>query len=138
MQQEEKYILLIEDVTAHAELFILTMERSGPPVRIDVIGNGQTALETFKKIAEDQAPRPDLVILDLNLPLLSGHDLLDYIRSTSSIKDLPVVISTCSAAPSDVERSKAKGISGYLVKPIVIDEIREILGQVFNDSNAGA
>ena len=136
MQKDKRCILLIEDVQAHAELFVLAAEPLDPQVEVDVVDSGQSAMETLKAIARGDLPIPDLVVLDLNLPMVSGHELLSYIRSTPAIRELPVVITTCSAAPSDIHRATSLGISTYLTKPIDTEDIRDAFGRVFSDSGS--
>ena len=138
MMKEMRSILLIEDVQAHAELFVLAAEPLDPLVVIDVIDSGQSAMDRLKAIAQGDKPTPDLVILDLNLPLVSGHELLAYIRSTPATSDLPVVISSCSAAPADMQRAKSLGVTTYLTKPISTEDLRQVFDRLFRDPGSGS
>lgn len=126
-------MLLVEDIAAHAELFKLSVEGWEPPLNVEVISNGKAAMTRFESIATGKADRPDLVLLDLSLPLVSGHDLLAYIRATQPISDMPVVITTSSQDESDVVQATDLGVQGYLVKPIQFSQLQMIFGKVLGN-----
>lgn len=102
----------------HAELFVLTAEQCEVPVQIDVIGDGQTAQQALERMAAGEQDRPDAVMLDLNLPRVSGLELLRQVRGSDALGGLPVVVTSCSYDPSDVQQAADLGVAGYLAKPI--------------------
>lgn len=126
-----KRVLLVEDIREHAELFMLSAEGAVCPITVDLIEDGEAARDAFERMASGQEQPPELVMLDLNLPRLSGHDLLAFIRSKPALDALPVVITTCSEDRADVHRAAELGVSGYLVKPIVTSQLNSVLDRLY-------
>jgi CheY-like chemotaxis protein len=83
-------ILLVEDNPADAHMLRTALEKTGIPVEITHLKDGVEAMEFLAK--SQGAPQPDVVLLDLNLPRLSGFEVLEHIRSSDELKRLPVVI----------------------------------------------
>ena len=102
-------VLVVEDEQDIAGLIKHALEREGGFV-IDIAGSGDAAL---KCVAEEL---PDLVLLDLNLPKLSGHEVLFKIKSSGRLKHIPVVVLTSSSAPSDVRRSYQRNADCFVTK----------------------
>lgn len=69
------------------------------------------------------APRPGLVLLDLNMPRLNGHETLAQIKADPELRTIPIVMLTTSNADEDVGRSYSLGVSSYIVKPLTFDEL---------------
>jgi len=80
--------------------------------------------------SEDVGPRPDLVLLDLNLPVKSGHDLLREVKSHSTLRRIPVVILSSSEAEEDVVESYDEHANAYVTKPVDLDEITTIVQSI--------
>jgi two-component system response regulator len=76
-------------------------------------------------------PMPVLVFLDLKLPLMSGHEVLAWIRAQRQLEGLTVVVLTSSSEPSDVRRSYSLGANSYLAKPLTAQQLRD-LAKAFN------
>lgn len=81
-------------------------------------------------IEEDTGPRPDLVLLDLNLPVKSGHDLLEEIKSHSTLRRIPVVMLSSSDAEEDVVKSYDEHANAYVTKPVDLNEITTIVQSI--------
>ena len=77
-----------------------------------------------------RAPRPDLILLDLQLPKLDGRDVLSALRAQEDLRAIPVVILTASEAHADVVRSELLQVDGYLVKPLNVDEFVALVRQL--------
>lgn len=94
------------------------LARMKTPHRIHTVSDGLEAL-LFLRRAEPYAtvPRPSVVLLDLNLPKVSGYDVLEAVKTDPALRDLPVFVLTGSDAPADVERCYALGANAYAVKP---------------------
>ena len=73
------------------------------------------------------APRPDLVLLDLNMPLMDGHTALGLLRAREDFRDIPIVIFSTSTAPKDIRKSYLGGANTYIAKPQSFDELCEIM-----------
>jgi two-component system, response regulator len=114
-------VLLVEDDEDHAELVRRNLLRQGTPCRISHVNNGELALDYLHRRGTYQAPasspRPDLVLLDLRLPRVDGMAVLADIKSSASLRTIPVVVLTSSAADPDITRAYSSHANSYLVKP---------------------
>lgn len=129
----ERTILLVEDNPADAELATIAIRQSRPEVEIHVVHTGDEALAFLNR--EDgygQAPLPDLVLLDLNLPGRNGTEVLDLIRADASLQLLPVIVFSNSNARSDVEAAYRSRANAYLLKPMEYADIKEALGNLLD------
>lgn len=111
-------ILLIEDNPADARLTLEALKQSTLECRVVIVAHGEDALALLRCEGRyTAASRPDLIVLDLNLPRMDGHEVLATIKATPALRDIPVIILTTSSAEHDKERSYALGASSFLVKP---------------------
>jgi CheY-like chemotaxis protein len=110
-------VLLIEDNLIE----IMKMKRTISLLKlnhtISFANNGEEALE----ILEDKGQFPDLILLDLNMPKLSGIEFLTILKSNNDIKHIPTVILTTSDNQKDLEECYRMGVSGYILKPLKYD-----------------
>ena len=113
-------ILLVEDNPGDAQLVRLAFNDALPSARLSVASDGEAALARLN----DEGP-PDLLLLDLNLPRLSGHEVLAAVRASedAALRRLPVVVLSSSQAESDVTRSYELGASSHVAKPDDVDEL---------------
>jgi CheY-like chemotaxis protein len=123
MERRSHTILLVEDNAGDAELLRLALAEVRPDCELRVIGDGEEALELLLG-----GHVPDLLLLDLNLPGLSGHEVLADLRAAREprLRRLPVVVLTSSAAPDDVQRSYDLFASSHIVKPPDADRLFEL------------
>jgi DNA-binding response OmpR family regulator len=113
-----KRILLVEDDDALANVYLMRLQTEGFDVRR--VANGEDAL------AAAISYRPDLVLLDVMMPKVSGFDVLDIIRNTPETANLKVIMLTALSQDSDKERAQALGVDDYLVKSqVVIADVME-------------
>jgi DNA-binding response OmpR family regulator len=117
-------ILLVEDDDALANVYLNRLQAEGFDIRR--VKNGEDALATTLSY------RPDLIVLDVMMPKVSGFDVLDILRNTPETANIKVIMLTALSQPSDQERAKALGADDYLVKSQVviadvIDRIRHHL-----------
>jgi two-component system, chemotaxis family, response regulator Rcp1 len=119
-------ILLVEDNAGDAQLMRIALAEAMPDARLSVLGDGESALTAL----QDEAARPDLLVVDLNLPRLSGHELLAALRQSGDpgLRRLPVVVLTTSDATADVQRSYELGASSHITKPQDIDRLFTVVG----------
>src|SRR3954454_13310521 len=101
-------ILLVEDNPGDAQLVRMAFAEALPQARVSVAGDGEAALSRL----HDEGP-PDLLLLDLNLPRLSGHEVLEAIKRDAALKPLPVVVLSSSQAETDVTRSYELGAASH-------------------------
>jgi len=116
-------ILLVDDNPGDADLMRIALAETLPECVLSVAGDGERALARL--VAGDL---PDLVLLDLHLPRLSGHELLAAVRDAESpaLRRLPIVVLTTSSAPEDVRRSYELGAAGHIVKPHELERLFEL------------
>jgi len=111
-------VLLVEDNPGDVELIRDSLEDVAP-LDITVVGDGAAAIDYLgQSIAADRVrPLPDLVLLDLNLPKISGHEVLHEIRQMADLRAMPVVVVTSSDATLDIVKSYSLGANSYVTKP---------------------
>jgi CheY-like chemotaxis protein len=127
-------ILLIEDNPMDVELIIDAFKEVRLANKIQVAGNGKEALEFLfgegRYTDRKQYPLPDIVLLDLKMPGIDGHEVLRRIKGTDKLKRLPVIILTSSKDEGDRAMSYDNGANSYLVKPVSFDEFLKVVKQV--------
>lgn len=111
-------ILLIEDSQGDAELTRLALEEGTVPVRLVVVEDGVEGLRYLRREGEfKDAKRPSLILLDLNLPRLSGREVLAELKTDSELASIPVLVLSSSAAEQDITESYRAHANCYLQKP---------------------
>jgi CheY-like chemotaxis protein len=124
-------ILLVDDNPGDLELTQIAFEQAGVKAHFQTAINGAVALNILRKLVEDLSlPRPNLVLLDLNMPKVSGFEVLSYLKKEPSLKAIPTIILTTSNSPHDRNRTTAMGADDYLVKPSQFDEFVTMVQQV--------
>jgi CheY-like chemotaxis protein len=127
-------ILLVEDNAMDVELILDAFKEARFDNKIQIAGNGKEALQyMFGEGAyadRQQYPLPDIVLLDLNMPGVDGHEVLKKIKSTEKLKRLPVIILTSSKDEGDRAMSYDNGANSYLVKPVSFDDFLKVVKQV--------
>jgi chemotaxis family two-component system response regulator Rcp1 len=122
MRQRPLTILLVDDSAADARLMREALAEVTVPSQLLVATDGGTALMFLRREGNHAAaPRPDLVITDLNMPRLGGHDLLRIMKSDPALRRIPVLVLTTSAAPEDITTASDLHANAYLTKPADFD-----------------
>jgi CheY-like chemotaxis protein len=128
-------ILLVEDNEDDVFLMKHSLTTAGVSNPVFVVGTGPEAVDYLAgaKPYDDRAryPMPAIVFLDLKLPLMSGHEVLSWIRSQRQLESLIVVVLTSSDEPADVRRSYSLGANSYLMKPLSARQLVD-LARAFN------
>jgi len=123
MSSSEFVVLLIEDEPADVHLTKMAFNESKVLVDVHDVGDGLEALAFLKKEKPyADAPKPDLILLDLNMPRMDGREFLKHFKGLDGINRIPVVILTTSEAETDVVASYDLGASGFIVKPVDIEQ----------------
>jgi CheY-like chemotaxis protein len=124
-------VLLVEDDPGD---IVMTQEAfldGGLAGTLHVTRDGVEALEFLRRSdGHNRAPRPDLVLLDLNLPRLAGHEVLAAIRADEALTDLPVVVLTTSSAQGDVETSYRLHANAHVTKPSDYAGFTQVLSRI--------
>jgi CheY-like chemotaxis protein len=118
--KETLKILLVEDTPGDVRLITEGFKRSGLNPQIHAVFDGEEALKVL--LDRTQSDLPDLILLDVNLPLLSGHEVLKQIKNNETLQKIPVVVLTSSLLDEDVAKAKANQADFYVIKPINLDE----------------
>jgi CheY-like chemotaxis protein len=120
------FVLLVEDNPADAILVEEALSEARVDCRLHIVGDGSRALELIGRVETGQERCPDLVLLDLNLPRLSGGEVLERLRASPSCHSVKVLIVTSSNAASDRERAIALGATDYFRKPSTLAQFLEL------------
>lgn len=127
---ESNAILLVEDSDDDVFLMRRALKSAGVTNPLHVVGTGAEAVEYLAGDGpyrdRQQHPLPSVVFLDLKLPLMSGHEVLAWIRSQRQLEGLLVVVLTSSNEPSDVRRCYSLGASSYLMKPLTAQQLIDL------------
>ncbi len=116
-------ILLVEDNPADVDLTKETLRDAKIGNRIFVATDGVQALQFLQRRAPYfDAPRPDLILLDLNMPRMDGRELLAHIKADASLRRIPVVVLTTSEAETDIVKSYDLHANCYVTKPVDLDQ----------------
>lgn len=122
------HFLLVEDDAAHAELVKLSLNDSRVANTLDWVSDGEEAIRFLKQESPyANAARPDIVLLDLRLPKIDGHEVLQFIKSTPSLSSIPVVILTTSSAEVDRARAYSLHANSYVVKPVDFERFHQLV-----------
>ncbi|MCB0050193.1 MAG: response regulator [Caldilinea sp.] len=124
-------ILLVEDNPGDVRLTQEAMRDAKVLNRLNVVPDGVTALEYLRKESRyANAVRPDVILLDLNLPRMDGRELLAIIKGDDNLKRIPVVVLTTSAAEEDVLRAYNLHANCYVTKPVELDQFIEVVKSI--------
>ena len=120
------HILLVEDNPDDVSITTRAFEKGGVVSRLIVARDGQEVLDLL--CGGDGSPaRPDLVLLDINLPKVNGLDVLAKVRATSAVATVPIVMLTASGRREDIERAYGLGANSYIQKPVVFEGLTRTL-----------
>ncbi len=134
MESSPPNILIVEDNLAHQKITEYVFKHNKLPAKLFVVRDGQEAVDYIfrKNQYADEAvyPRPDLILLDLNLPKRDGREVLRIIKEDASVKDIPVVIVSTSDRQEDVTYAMERGAVAYVSKSSGFDKFNEELSAV--------
>lgn len=119
---KEFKLLVIEDDLGDQKLIKMASEMAHKYITINPFTDGLSAFDYLLSIKEESL-LPNLIILDLNLPRISGIDFLQLLKGEERLKVIPVVVLTTSSANSDIDNAYKNGANSYFTKPLEIDEL---------------
>jgi CheY-like chemotaxis protein len=126
-------IFLIDDDKDDQFLFRYALKEISSSIRCTHASDGLTALKTLDSLEE----LPDLIFLDLNMPIMHGFECLEQMKKNTRIANIPTVVFTTSNNPSDIKRARELGARGYFCKPMdfiqLISHLKEVLSTDFVD-----
>jgi CheY-like chemotaxis protein len=130
-EREPVEILLAEDNPGDVKLTRKALERGRLANNLHVVNDGVETMRFLRGEKEyEDRPRPDLVLLDLNMPRKDGREVLEEIKENADLRRIPVVVLTSSAAEEDVLRSYELHANAYMTKPVDFDGFIDVVGKL--------
>jgi two-component system, chemotaxis family, response regulator Rcp1 len=124
-------VLLVEDSPGDVRLTIETFRGLNSRIDLHVASDGADAMTFLRQEeARSGAPRPDLILLDLNLPRMDGREVLAQIKGDANLKTIPTVILTTSEAEADILKSYQLQANAYLNKPVQLDDFERLVRSI--------
>jgi CheY-like chemotaxis protein len=124
-------VLLVEDSPGDVRLTQEALRDANRTVHLHVTCDGVEAMAFLNREgAHAQAPRPDLILLDLNLPRMDGREVLAHIKADASLKTIPIIILTTSEAQGDILKSYELQANCYLSKPVQLDAFESLVRSI--------
>ncbi|GAB3157738.1 response regulator [Myceligenerans halotolerans] len=124
-------ILLVEDDPGDVLMTQEAFAEHETPVNVSVAGDGVAALDFLRKQGQwADAPDPDLVLLDLNLPRMDGMEVLAVVKNDPMLRHIPIVVLTTSDAQEDVVGSYSLHANAYVTKPVDFDKFQAVVRQI--------
>ena len=128
MHHRKFEILLVEDDSGDVDLTREALKEGKAKVNLSVVEDGVKALEYLRQESPyADGVRPDLILLDLNLPKKDGHEVLREIKSEENLKSIPVAILTTSDAELDILQAYDLGCNCYITKPAEFDQFVKVI-----------
>ena len=125
------HVLLVEDSPGDVRLTQEAFRDANPSIKLHVAADGVEAMAFLKREgAHLHAPRPDLILLDLNLPKMDGREVLAHIKEDNNLKTIPTVILTTSDAEADIVKSYQLQANCYLTKPVQLDAFESLVKSI--------
>lgn len=129
--QREAIILLAEDDPGDQELTRRALEESRLLNQLFITSDGEETLDYLyhrgKYVDPASSPRPDLLLLDLNMPKMSGRQVLEQLNSDPDLKDITVIVLTTSRQEADIVSSYELGCKSFITKPVGMDQFLEVI-----------
>jgi CheY-like chemotaxis protein len=127
-------ILLVEDDYGDQILIQEALQLSPGPKRIEIVADGEEALEYLYRLGRYadpfRAPRPDLILLDLNMPRLGGKEVAAKLKTDPQLRAIPIVAFTTSCREEEVAYCYSIGVNSYVRKPTDFDRLQAVLGEL--------
>jgi chemotaxis family two-component system response regulator Rcp1 len=120
-------IVVVEDNPADAKTLRLALERRDPQIEMVFLEDGERAIEYF---SQDDTETPELILLDLNLPIVSGFEVLEFLKSHTNLKTIPVVVLSGSSTQAEIERCYSAGANSYMCKPTGIQQVFDMANEL--------
>jgi CheY-like chemotaxis protein len=130
---KDKHILMIEDNEGDVLLTKEALNSGTIPVRISLARDGAEGIEYLENQVRNANPDlPDLILLDINLPKKSGHEVLEFIKTHNILKKIPVVMLSTSSSPEDITSAYAHHANSFVTKPLDLDSFLNVVTQIKN------
>lgn len=123
-------ILLVEDDLVDVRFTMDLLAETKLANNVHAVHDGVDALAHLRATQAGEAPRPDVVLLDLNMPRMDGHELLAVVKEDPDLATIPVVVMTTSTEEADVLRSYQLHANAYVTKPLGLDQFAEVVRSI--------
>lgn len=123
-------LILVEDSEDDAFIFQWALQKTGRHCDLTHVSDGGAAIELLREIASGAKPRPDVVFLDLKLPVYSGFEVLSWLKTQPTLFNLTVIVLSGSEHAADAQRARELGAASYFVKPISNEQLRTLLEEL--------
>ena len=124
-------VLLVEDSPGDVRLTQVALHEANRRINLHVASDGVEAMAFLhRKEAFAEVPRPDLILLDLNLPRMDGREVLAHIKADADLKTIPTLILTTSVAEADIVKSYQLQANCYLSKPVQLEEFEGLVKSI--------
>lgn len=122
-------LLIIDDDEICSYINIRVAQTCGLFEEINRVHDGRAALDYFRKVCEGTAPSPDIILLDLNMPLINGFDFIRALRQLSfpNKENVKIIVLTSSTQPQDIQQAESLGIDHYLTKPLTVNDLQNTI-----------
>jgi CheY-like chemotaxis protein len=127
--RQRAVVLLVEDNPDDVIMIREAFEQSLTPIQLYVVSHGEQAIK-FVRRTDTDALRPSLILLDLNLPIRNGLDVLAELKSDTEFLSIPIVVLTTSQAPNDIQQCYSLHANAYIIKPPDFDGYADVIKQV--------
>lgn len=119
-------ILLIDDDKVDSMIIKRAIAKLDFPYQVDTAHNGLDALMMLRGMSDIRIKRPDIILLDINMPLMNGLEFLSELRADPDLKDIHVCVLTTSEDDSDVKTAYEFNVAGYFIKPLNISDFDDL------------
>ncbi|ESQ87152.1 chemotaxis protein CheY [Asticcacaulis sp. AC460] len=123
-------ILLVEDNRGDVLLASRAFKEAQIENNLTVAGTAEEALAILRASLEEGVRLPDIILLDLNLPRMSGTDLLGIVKGDEALRHIPVIIMSSSTADVDVAKSYDRHANAYIAKPVDLEKFRQVINSI--------
>lgn len=124
-------VLLVDDDPGDVLMIEEALESIGSPRTVYVVNDGEEAVAFLRQTGQfTEAPRPDVVLLDLNMPRMDGRQVLAEIKTDVKLRSIPIVVLTTSQSPADIMSSYALHANAYVTKPMNLDDLTDVVHKI--------
>lgn len=125
------HILIVEDSPTMRSLLTTSLEELGGQVKVTQVASG---FEALRYLPREQY---DLIVTDINMPDINGLELVSFVKSNSSYRDIPLIIVSTESSDRDRDKGLELGADAYLVKPFEPDELRDLVRELLERNDRG-
>ncbi len=131
MSKRMAKILLVEDNEGDIVLTMEALKDSQLPNEVIIKKDGEAALSYLKEMGNSKLNQlPDLVLLDINLPKMNGHEVLTEIKSDPTLRKIPIIVLTTSSSENDIQEAYSKHANCYITKPVDVNDFLQITSKI--------